>query len=140
MSEQAPRRDIPLGPPVTVYEFVGGQAFFDVLAARFYEGVAIDPVLRPLYPDDLTDSIGWLAGFLAQYWGGPGTYSEQRGHPRLRMRHAGFAITSAERDAWLAHMNAAVRSAVLPAEVEAQMLEYFERAADHLRNAPERDA
>ena len=92
-------------------------------------------MLRPLYPDDLTDSRAHMSGFLIQYWGGPGTYSEQRGHPRLRMRHAPFAIGPAERDAWQAHMAAAVRAGGLPAEVEAQVLAYFDNAATHLVNA-----
>lgn len=120
----------------TLYELVGGEQWFVELVDRFYAGVADDPVLAPLYPDDLTDAKAWLAGFLVQYWGGPGDYSAQRGHPRLRMRHAPFVIGPAQRDAWLAHMTAAVRAGSLPPEAEAQVLAYFESAAAHLTNAP----
>jgi len=88
----------------SVYDAVGGRAFFVDLVDGFYAGVSADPLLRPLYPEDLTDSRRHLAGFLTQYWGGPSTYSDERGHPRLRMRHAPFAIGVAERDAWLRHM------------------------------------
>jgi hemoglobin len=121
--------------PTTVYDLVGGEAWFAALVDRFYAGVELDPVLRPLYPDDLTESRAHMTGFLVQYWGGPGTYSEQRGHPRLRMRHAPFVIGPAERDAWFAHMDAAVRAGGLPAEVEEQVLAYFDNAATHLVNA-----
>ena len=121
--------------PTTLYDLVGGEAWFVDLVDRFYDGVEQDPVLRPLYPDDLTESRAHMAGFLVQYWGGPGTYSEQRGHPRLRMRHAPFVISRTERDAWLAHMGAAVRAAALPPEVEGQVLAYFDNAATHLVNA-----
>jgi hemoglobin len=121
--------------PTTLYELVGGQAWFTTLVDRFYDGVEHDPLLRPLYPDDLTESRAHMAGFLVQYWGGPGTYSEQRGHPRLRMRHAPFVIGAAERAAWLEHMDAAVRAGGLPSEVEAQVLAYFDNAATHLLNA-----
>lgn len=92
-----------------LYERVGGQTFFVDLVDRFYLGVAGDPLLRPLYPDDLTESSEHLALFLMQYWGGPPTYNEQRGHPRLRMRHAPFIIGPPERDAWLRHMHDALR-------------------------------
>ncbi|MEY3467679.1 MAG: hypothetical protein RL532_986, partial [Actinomycetota bacterium] len=95
---------------MTVYERVGGQQFFDRLAAEFYRGVRTDPVLLALYPTpaDLVSAEQKLAKFLAQYWGGPTTYSDERGHPRLRMRHAPYAIDEAMRDRWLAHMNAAL--------------------------------
>jgi hemoglobin len=92
-----------------LFERVGGHAFFVDLVDRFYLGVAGDPLLRPLYPDDLQESADHLALFLVQYWGGPPTYNEQRGHPRLRMRHAPFVIGPAERDAWLRHMHDALR-------------------------------
>lgn len=122
-----------------VFDAVGGGGFFVDLVERFYARVAADPLLRPLYPDDLTASIEHMALFLQQYWGGPGTYSEQRGHPRLRQRHLPFVITEAERDAWFGHMAAALDSVVTergtPAEVEAQMLDYFAHAADFLVNA-----
>jgi hemoglobin len=91
-----------------LFDRVGGEPFFVDLVDRFYLGVAGDPLLRPLYPDDLSEPSAHLALFLMQYWGGPGTYSEQRGHPRLRMRHAPFVIGPAERDAWLRHMNDAL--------------------------------
>jgi hemoglobin len=117
----------------TLYDLVGDDWFVQ-LVERFYAGVEADPVLRPLYPDDLTPSRDHLAGFLVQYWGGPTTYSDERGHPRLRMRHIPFAIGAAERDAWLAHMTAAVRAGGLEPDVERQVLEYFEMAATHLVN------
>jgi hemoglobin len=91
-----------------LFDRVGGAPFFIDLVDRFYLGVAGDPLLRPLYPEELTESAQHLALFLMQYWGGPTTYNEQRGHPRLRMRHAPFVIGPAERDAWLRHMHAAL--------------------------------
>jgi hemoglobin len=118
----------------TLYERVGGDDWFRTLVDRFYAGVAEDPVLRPLYPDDLGPARAHLTGFLIQYWGGPTTYSEQRGHPRLRMRHVRFAIGVAERDAWFGHMTDAVRAGGLEAADEAEVLAYFEMAADHLIN------
>jgi hemoglobin len=121
---------------VTMYERVGGDSWFATLVDRFYAGVAEDPVLLPLYPDDLGPSKAHLTGFLIQYWGGPSTYSEERGHPRLRMRHAPFAIGVAERDAWFGHMAAALRAGELGPDDEGEMLAYFEMAATHLVNAP----
>jgi len=118
-----------------MYERVGGEKFFAALVDRFYAGVVVDPILRPLYPEDLSASKDHLAMFLAQYWGGPRVYSEARGHPRLRMRHAPFAIGELERDAWLRHMTEAVRSGDLAPEDEAEMLAYFEMAAAQLLNA-----
>ncbi len=91
-------------PTSTLYERVGGRDFFVTLIKRFYESVAVDPVLRPIYPEDLEPPKVHLAGFLAQYWGGPPEYTEERGHPRLRMRHAPFTIGQAERDARVRHM------------------------------------
>jgi hemoglobin len=120
--------------PVTLYELVGGDAWFADLVDRFYAGVQADPVLRPMYPRDLVGARAHLRGFLIQYWGGPTTYSDERGHPRLRMRHAPFVIGVAERDAWFGHMQAAVRAGGLPPEVEAQVLAYFDNAATHLIN------
>ncbi len=117
------------------YERVGGEAFFVGLVDRFYAGVAGDPVLRPLYPEDLTEPKSHLAMFLAQYWGGPTTYGDARGHPRLRMRHAPFVIGVLERDAWLRHMEAAVRSGHLAPGDEAELLAYFTMAAQTLMNA-----
>lgn len=119
----------------SLYERVGGQPFFDALVERFYSGVATDPILRPLYREDLTDPKAHLALFLAQYWGGPPNYSERRGHPRLRMRHAPFVIGLEERDAWMRHMGEAVRSAGLEPDDEAALLDYFEHAARSLINA-----
>lgn len=128
------------GPAVTVYEAVGGDAFFVDLVGRFYDGVADDPVLRPLYPDDLSESRRTLTGFLIQYWGGSTAYSDERGHPRLRMRHAPFVIGPAERDAWFRHMVAALNAVVVerdvPVEVEQAMRQYFEMSAEAMRNAP----
>jgi hemoglobin len=117
-----------------MYDRVGGAAWFDGLATRFYDAVAADSILRPLYPDDLVAAREHLRDFLVQYWGGPTDYSDVRGHPRLRMRHAPFVIGVAERDAWFTHMANAVRAGGLAAEDEAQMLEYFEMAATHLIN------
>ena len=122
-----------------MYERVGGGPFFEALTRRFYEAVATDPVLRPLYPDDpnaFEQSRDHLCAFLIQYWGGPGTYSQERGHPRLRMRHAPFVIGEAERDAWLRHMTEAVRQAGLKPLDEAQMLTYFQASATHMVNQP----
>ena len=117
-----------------MYDAVGGQAFFDSLVDRFYDGVADDPVLRPLYPDDLGPARARLAGFLAQYWGGPPHYSAERGHPRLRMRHAPFVIGGAERDAWMGHMRASLVAAEMSDDIRSAMLDYFESAATHLIN------
>lgn len=117
-----------------MYESVGGQVFFDQLVDRFYDGVADDPILRPLYPRDLGPSRYRLAGFLAQYWGGPQDYSAERGHPRLRMRHAPFEIGAAERDAWMGHMRASLATAEMSDEIRSAMLDYFESAATHLIN------
>lgn len=121
---------------VTLYDAVGGMAFFATLVDRFYEGVAADPELLALYPhpDDLTSARHHLTLFLAQYWGGPSTYSAERGHPRLRMRHAPFAIGPAERDRWLSHMRAAVTSLDPPEPIATALLEYFDTAAEGMRN------
>ena len=121
---------------MTLYERVGGSAWFEALTSRFYEAVATDPILRPIYPDDLTAAQQRLCGFLVQYWGGPDDYSAQRGHPRLRMRHMGFPIGGAERDAWYGHMSAAVQAGDLDPADEQAMLEYFANAAAHLTNRP----
>jgi hemoglobin len=124
----------------TLYERVGGEQFFVDLIDHFYLGVAGDPLLRPLYPDDLAESRHHLALFLVQYWGGPPTYNELRGHPRLRMRHAPFVVGPAERDAWLRHMHNAVDHMVTEATLSASDAEelraYFEMAAHSLVNAP----
>ncbi len=117
-----------------MYERVGGRPWFEALVARFYAAVEVDPVLRPLYPDDLTDARDHLTGFLVQYWGGPTTYSDERGHPRLRMRHARFAIGGAERDAWYRAMSGAVVAGGLAPDDEAAFLTYFDMAATSLVN------
>ena len=120
----------------TVYERVGGQPFFDALVQRFYERVEADAVLRPIYPDDLEPGKRSLGLFLGQYWGGPSTYSEEKGHPRLRLRHAPFAIDEPARDAWLAAMVASVEESGA-AEAEREMLvEYFVMAATAMINRP----
>lgn len=120
----------------TLYQRVGGLSFFEQLAAAFYEGIATDEVLLPLYPDpaDLGPARRRLALFLAQYWGGPDTYSQERGHPRLRMRHAPYLIGPLQRDRWLVHMAAAVERSGAPRDVQAELMTYFVRAAEHLRN------
>ena len=123
-----------MNEPVSIYEAVGGTPWFEALIERFYDAVETDLLLRPLYPDDLTESREPMVLFLQQYWGGPTTYSEERGHPRLRMRHAPFVITSAEKDAWLKHMLAAVRGGNLHPEIEQRMVAYFDNAAQHLIN------
>jgi hemoglobin len=122
-------------PPQTAYERWGGLPFFTALVDRFYEGVDLDPLLRPMYPEDLSDSKAHLALFLAQYWGGPRDYSEERGHPRLRMRHAPFAIGKAESEAWLTHMTAAVDAAGLSEADRTELLDYLSMAAVSLINA-----
>lgn len=123
------------GPEVNVFAAVGGRPFFDRMVVRFYAGVADDPVLRPLYPDDLTESIAHTAGFLAQYWGG-GTvhYSDERGHPRLRMRHGHVAIGPAQRDRWVHHMTEAVHEEDLPPALEQKLLAYFQAGATAMIN------
>ncbi|MXZ29880.1 MAG: globin [Acidimicrobiia bacterium] len=118
-----------------MYERLGGAGFFAALTARFYAGVADDPVLRPLYPDDMADAETNLRDFLVQYWGGPADYSARRGHPMLRARHLPFSIGRPERDAWMRHMAAAVEASGAPEELARELLEYFDRAATHLLNA-----
>ena len=121
----------------TPYEEFGGSDFFGELVADFYRGVAGDPDLRPMYPEeDLGPAQRRLRMFLEQYWGGPRTYSEERGHPRLRMRHAPFAITEHHRDVWLRHMRAALDNQRLSPELDAQMWDYRVRAANSMINQP----
>jgi hemoglobin len=128
--------DIPEAAP-TFYDAVGGEETFRRLVHHFYAGVAEDPLLRPLYPEpDLAGAEERLRMFLVQYWGGPRTYQEQRGHPRLRMRHAPFAIGIAERDAWLRHMRAAVDSLDLPESAAVMLWDYLEMAAHSMVNQP----
>jgi hemoglobin len=119
------------------YDAVGGEPTFRRLVADFYAGVRSDPVLLPLYPpDELDDAQERLTLFLMQYWGGPQTYGEQRGHPRLRMRHAPFAVGPAERDAWLAHMKEAVDGLGLAPEYAEPLWAYLHGAAFALQNTP----
>jgi len=119
----------------SVYELAGGEPTFRLLVQRFYAAVATDPVLRRVYPEeDLSGATERLTLFLIQYWGGPPTYSDQRGHPRLRMRHQPFAIGQRERDAWLGHMIAAVESLELAPAVRKTLLDYFETASTAMIN------
>ena len=123
---------------VSFYDAVGGEDTFRRLVDEFYAGVADDAVLRPLYPEaDLGPAADRLRMFLVQYWGGPGTYSQERGHPRLRMRHAPFRVGVTERDAWLGHMRKAVDSLGLPPDQERTLWEYLERAAFFMVNTLE---
>lgn len=125
---------------ISFYEAAGGEETFRRLVHRFYEGVATDPLLRPLYPEaDLSGAEERLRLFLIQYWGGPRTYSELRGHPRLRMRHVPFRVGAAERDAWLRHMRDAVDELRLPAELEQALWEYLVMAAHSLVNVESDD-
>ena len=120
---------------ISFYAAVGGEETFRRLVHAFYQGVAGDPVLRPVYPaKDLGPAEEHLRLFLVQYWGGPGTYSEQRGHPRLRMRHARFTIGEAERDAWLRHMRAALDDLGLDEALNNQLWDYLVMAAHSLVN------
>jgi len=119
------------------YELVGGEPTFRRLVDEFYAGVADDPILRPLYPEeDLGPAEERFRLFLIQYWGGPTTYSENRGHPRLRMRHVPFVIGAAERDAWLHHMRQALDSLELPEELATELWNYLSMAANSMRNSP----
>ena len=119
-----------------MYEAIGGEETFRRLVDTFYAGVAADPVLRALYPEeDLGPAADRLRMFLIQYWGGPTTYSEQRGHPRLRMRHFPFKVDIPARDAWLRHMRVAVEELELEPEHEAELWHYFVRAADSMVNS-----
>jgi hemoglobin len=120
----------------TFYEQVGGEPTFRRLVHRFYEGVAADPSLRPMYPEeDLGPAEERLTLFLMQYWGGPRTYSDERGHPRLRMRHAPFTVDRAAHDAWLRHMRDAVDALGLDAEHETELWNYLVYAAQSMINS-----
>ena len=120
---------------VSFYEAVGGEPTFRRLVHRFYEEVAADPELRPVYPSrDLGPAEEHLRLFLMQYWGGPATYNELRGHPRLRMRHVHFRIGDAERDAWLRHMRTALDELGLDQALDAQLWDYLVMAAHSLVN------
>ena len=127
--------------PVTFYEAVGGHPTFVALVKKFYEGVADDPPLRALYPEeDLVPAEERLRMFLEQFWGGPTTYSEQRGHPRLRMRHAPFAVTPEMRDRWLTHMRVAVDSLSISETQRHELWTYLERAAHFMVNTFDQNA
>jgi len=120
---------------ISLYQAAGGMPFFEALVDRFYDGVAADPRIRPIYPEpDLAGARHRLTLFLAQYWGGPRTYDAERGHPRLRMRHAPFGIGPDERDAWLGHMRAAIASVSPPSDVADRLAAYFDMAAEAMRN------
>jgi hemoglobin len=130
MSEETART------PRTFYEAVGGEETFTRLVRRFYQEVAADPVLRAVYPtEDLEPAEVHLRLFLIQYWGGPATYNELRGHPRLRMRHVHFRIGEAERDLWLKHMRTALDDLHLAEDLDAQLWDYLVMAAHSLVNA-----
>ena len=120
----------------SLFEKVGGEPFFEQLVNAFYDAVEVDATLRPMYPEDLTESKRHLTLFFMQYWGGPRTYQEQRGHPRLRMRHAPFRITKSARDAWLVAMGGALDSVrdQLSDEQYEEMTAYFLMAAKQMRN------
>ena len=122
-------------PTANVFEAAGGEPAFRDLVGRFYARVATDPILRAVYPEeDLSGATERLTLFLIQYWGGPNTYSEQRGHPRLRLRHQPFAIGRRERDAWLAQMTAAVDSMEFAPAVRKALLDYFDAASTAMIN------
>ena len=124
-------------PTVSFYEAVGGEDTFTRLVSRFYAEVANDPLLRPVYPSrDLAAAEEHLRLFLIQYWGGPGTYNELRGHPRLRMRHVRFSIGEAERDAWLRHMRTALDELALEKDRDEELWNYLVMAAHSLVNKP----
>jgi len=123
--------------PDTFWRQIGGRPAFERLVRRFYEGVRTDDVLWPMYPEnDLEGAIQRLTGFLEQYWGGPTAYSDERGHPRLRMRHMPFTVTPEARDRWLLHMRAAVDDLELSPLHDATLWDYLERAAHAMVNAP----
>jgi len=124
------------GEPGTFYDEIGGSPTVRGIVKRFYEGVATDEVLRPLYPEeDLTAAEDRFAMFLEQYWGGPTTYSDRRGHPRLRMRHAPFAVTPAAAERWLVHFREGLDAARLPPEQDAQFWDYVTHAAQFMVNS-----
>ncbi len=118
------------------WEQIGGRPTFERLVRAFYAGVATDEVLLPMYPEqpDLEGAIQRLIGFLEQYWGGPTTYSEERGHPRLRQRHLPFKVNPEARDHWLTHMRAALDTLELPPLQDATLWAYLDRAAQAMVN------
>lgn len=120
----------------TLFDQAGGMSFFERLVDTFYDGIETDEVLAPLYPEapDFTGARHRLTLFLAQYWGGPTTYNDERGHPKLRMRHFPFPVGPVQRDHWLLHMSNAVATSGATAEVQQRLIDYFVPAAEHLRN------
>ena len=134
--------DAPLPEPdavapveVSLYEAAGGMPYFEALVDAFYDGVVTDAVLLPLYThDDIKGARHRLTLFLAQYWGGPTTYTQERGHPKLRMRHMPFHVGPAERDHWLLHMAAAVELVPSSPQIRERLMAYFVPSAEHLRN------
>jgi hemoglobin len=128
--------NVAVSAPESFYDSIGGGPTFEGIVARFYAIVERDPILRPLYPEqDLRPAEIRFRMFLEQYWGGPRDYSDQRGHPRLRMRHAPFAIGIAERDAWLAAMSTAIDGAQLAPEHRDKLWSYLVMAADRMVNS-----
>ena len=119
---------------ITLYEFVGGEQTFRRLVDEFYNRVEADPVLRPMFPTDLEPGKRYQFLFLSQYFGGPTTYNDQRGHPRLRMRHMPFAITEEARDHWLSHMLEAIDAVGIKEPARTEMREYFERGSTFMIN------
>jgi len=123
------------GEEQTVYEMAGGDPAFESLVQAFYARIEADPLLRPLFPANLEPGKRWQFLFLTQYFGGPTRYAEERGHPRLRLRHAPFPIDQAARDAWLAHMLAAIDEAGIAEPARSLMRDYFERASAFMINS-----
>lgn len=122
----------------TFYDEIGGMATIEAIVTRFYQGVAGDEVLRPMYPEeDLAPAAGRFTLFLAQYWGGPTTYSDERGHPRLRMRHAPFEVTPDAAQHWLRHFRTALDSVALTPDQDAQFWDYVTHAAQFMVNTPQ---
>ena len=121
---------------ISMFDRVGGMPFFEALVNHFYFGVVADEVLWPLYPDqsDLEGAKRRLTLFLGQYWGGPQTYMDERGHPKLRLRHMPFHVGPLERDRWLVHMTAAIEATTNDGSLRQELLAYFVPAAEHLRN------
>ncbi len=131
--------ELPIASPrQSFYVEVGGEPTFRRIVERFYVEVATDEILRPLYPDeDLAPAEERLTLFLMQYWGGPTTYSDERGHPRLRMRHNPFVIGPAARDAWLRAMHIAIDEAGVAEPYRGELWAYFETVAENMMNSPE---
>jgi hemoglobin len=124
----------------TFYEAIGGADTIERIVHRFYQGVRSDPMLRAIYPEeDLAPAEDRFTKFLIQYWGGPTTYSQERGHPRLRMRHAPFAVTPEAREHWLHHFRAGLDEVALPAHLDAQFWDYVDRASLMMINTPDKD-